>query len=220
MTDAPPQTRYRWVICGLLFFATTINYVDRQILALLKPILDEQLALDQHPVRRDQFGLPGLLRPEPVPLRMVHRQVRHQDRLYAFHRLVELGRDEPRTGQYHCRLLRRPHCAGPGRGRKLSRGNQGDRAVVSRRRNGHWPRASSIPAPTSGPCLRRQSCPRSPIHMGWHWAFIFAGIAGLVWVAVWWPLFDAPEQSRRVSAGELAFIESDAPDPERGRRQA
>ena len=29
---------HRWVVCGLLFFATTINYIDRQILSLLKPI--------------------------------------------------------------------------------------------------------------------------------------------------------------------------------------
>src|SRR5690606_37868416 len=36
-------TNYRWVICALLFFATTINYVDRQILALIKPILDVEL---------------------------------------------------------------------------------------------------------------------------------------------------------------------------------
>src|SRR5512147_1092388 len=35
--------RYRWVICLLLFLATTVNYIDRQILALLKPILDDQL---------------------------------------------------------------------------------------------------------------------------------------------------------------------------------
>ena len=34
--------RYRWVICALLFFATTINYIDRQILSLLKPMLDTQ----------------------------------------------------------------------------------------------------------------------------------------------------------------------------------
>ena len=34
--------RYRWLICALLFFATTINYVDRQILAAVeKPIGDE-----------------------------------------------------------------------------------------------------------------------------------------------------------------------------------
>src|SRR3954464_14778013 len=35
--------QYRWFICALLFFATTINYIDRQILALLKPILDSEL---------------------------------------------------------------------------------------------------------------------------------------------------------------------------------
>jgi MFS transporter, ACS family, hexuronate transporter len=38
---APPlQTsgRYRWIVCALRFFATTINYMDRQILSLLKPI--------------------------------------------------------------------------------------------------------------------------------------------------------------------------------------
>jgi ACS family hexuronate transporter-like MFS transporter len=43
MTSKPPQTKYRWVICGLLFFATTINYIDRQILSLLKPILDDEI---------------------------------------------------------------------------------------------------------------------------------------------------------------------------------
>src|SRR4029077_9956770 len=43
--EAPLTTlgRYRWVVCGLLFFATTVNYMDRQILSLLKPILDSQL---------------------------------------------------------------------------------------------------------------------------------------------------------------------------------
>src|SRR3954466_12590207 len=34
--------RYRWVICGLLFFATTINYVDRQVIGLLKPTLQNE----------------------------------------------------------------------------------------------------------------------------------------------------------------------------------
>ncbi len=43
--------RYRWVVCGLLFFATTVNYMDRQILSLLKPILDTQLHWSN-----EQFG--------------------------------------------------------------------------------------------------------------------------------------------------------------------
>lgn len=40
--DEQPS-RYRWVICALLFSGLTINYIDRQILSLLKPMLDEQL---------------------------------------------------------------------------------------------------------------------------------------------------------------------------------
>jgi hypothetical protein len=37
-----PIGRYRWVICALLFFATTINYVDRQVIGLLKPTLQAE----------------------------------------------------------------------------------------------------------------------------------------------------------------------------------
>src|SRR3989440_1476244 len=44
--------RYRWVICALLFFATTINYVDRQILSLLKEMLDQKIGWTN-----EQFGM-------------------------------------------------------------------------------------------------------------------------------------------------------------------
>ena len=36
-----PAGRYRWSICALLFSATTINYIDRQVLGILKPTLTE-----------------------------------------------------------------------------------------------------------------------------------------------------------------------------------
>jgi ACS family hexuronate transporter-like MFS transporter len=42
-----PIGNFRWVICGLLFFATAINYIDRQILAILKPQLSHDLHWDQ-----------------------------------------------------------------------------------------------------------------------------------------------------------------------------
>lgn len=48
-TGAPS---HRWVILGLLFFATTINYVDRQILALLKPMLDAEMGWTN-----EQYGI-------------------------------------------------------------------------------------------------------------------------------------------------------------------
>ena len=34
--------RYRWVVCGLLFLAATINYIDRQVIGILKPTLQQQ----------------------------------------------------------------------------------------------------------------------------------------------------------------------------------
>src|SRR6476659_6161752 len=43
--SAPTATRaghFRWVICALLFLASTINYVDRQVIGLLKPTLQQQ----------------------------------------------------------------------------------------------------------------------------------------------------------------------------------
>jgi MFS transporter, ACS family, hexuronate transporter len=38
-----PGGRVRWMICALLFFATTVNYIDRQVLSVLKPMLEIQL---------------------------------------------------------------------------------------------------------------------------------------------------------------------------------
>ena len=36
---------YRWTICALIFFATTINYLDRQVIGILKPILKDDLGI-------------------------------------------------------------------------------------------------------------------------------------------------------------------------------
>src|SRR5437667_117771 len=46
------MSRVRWTVCALLFFATTINYIDRQILALIKELLDRELGWTN-----EQFGL-------------------------------------------------------------------------------------------------------------------------------------------------------------------
>src|SRR5271166_4064556 len=46
-SDSAPRARpirnLRWYICGLLFFATTVNYIDRQVLGILKPVLEREL---------------------------------------------------------------------------------------------------------------------------------------------------------------------------------
>ena len=44
---SPPKTPYRWVICAFLFFATTINYVDRQVLGILAPTLQSEIGWNE-----------------------------------------------------------------------------------------------------------------------------------------------------------------------------
>src|SRR6476620_1981489 len=34
---------YRWVICALLFFAATINYIDRQVIGILKTTIHDEI---------------------------------------------------------------------------------------------------------------------------------------------------------------------------------
>jgi ACS family hexuronate transporter-like MFS transporter len=38
---------FRWTVCGLLFAATSINYMDRQVLGILKPVLQEHIGFSE-----------------------------------------------------------------------------------------------------------------------------------------------------------------------------
>jgi ACS family hexuronate transporter-like MFS transporter len=50
--SAPPLSagagRYRWVICGLLFAATAVNYIDRQMIGVLKPTLQAEFGWNEN----------------------------------------------------------------------------------------------------------------------------------------------------------------------------
>jgi len=47
---------------------------------------------------------------------------------------------------------------------------------------------------------------------GWRSAFVAAGIAGFLWLALWLPLYEIPERSKRLKREELLFIQSDGTD--------
>ncbi len=63
----PNFGRYRWVICALLFFATTINYVDRQVLGILAPTLQNGPALFEPHMIEDPLDLAQKLRAPTTP---------------------------------------------------------------------------------------------------------------------------------------------------------
>ena len=55
--------------------------------------------------------------------------------------------------------------------------------------------------------------PLIALRFGWQAAFIATGLAGLVWVLFWWPIYRRPQEHPRLSADELAYIESDPVTP-------
>ena len=47
MSEPKNFSRYRWTVCALIFFATTVNYLDRQVIGILKPLLESDLGIGE-----------------------------------------------------------------------------------------------------------------------------------------------------------------------------
>ena len=47
MSEKQKFSNYRWTVCALIFFATTVNYLDRQVIGILKPLLESDLGIGE-----------------------------------------------------------------------------------------------------------------------------------------------------------------------------
>jgi MFS transporter, ACS family, hexuronate transporter len=63
-----------------------------------------------------------------------------------------------------------------------------------------------------GALIAPLTVPWIAIHWGWRWAFVFTGIFSGTWIVVWLILYRQPQDHPRVSASELAYIQSDPPE--------
>ena len=208
----PGRTGYfRWTICALLFFATTINYLDRQIIAILKPTLQDELGWSEIDYSNIIFAFQvayavGLLVVGRVMDRlgsrkgfslavvvwsmaaMAHAAVRSVMGFALARVALAIGESAnfPATIKTVAEWF-------PKKERALATGlfNSGTSMGV-------------IIAAFTVPWLTQQ--------FGWHMAFILTGSVGLLWVVVWIALYRTPEQHSRLSAGELAHIRCDAPE--------
>ena len=206
-------SRYRWVVCALLFFATTINYIDRQILSLLKPILDEQMGWTN-----EQFGL-------------INSAFQGA---YGFGLLVFgwfIDRYGTKIG--YAVSIAAWSVAALGHALVGSVGGfMGARIALGLGEGGNFPSAIKAVAlwfpkreralATSifnsgtnvGAIIAPAIVPWIAFTWGWQAAFIAAGIAGFLWLFFWIPFYDVPEKIARVSAGERALIKSDSDEVE------
>ena len=205
--------RYRWVICGLLFFATTINYVDRQVLGILSKDLQSALGWNEL-----QYG----------------NIVAAFNAAYALG-LLGAGRLMDRFGTKVGYSLALTVWSLAAMSHALARSAFGfgvARAALGVGEAGNFPAAIKTVAEwfpkkeralatgifnsgsNVGAIVAPLAVPYIATHYGWQWAFIITGAIGLVWLALWIPLYARPELHPRVKKEELAHIQSDPPDSE------
>jgi ACS family hexuronate transporter-like MFS transporter len=228
---------FRWVICALLFFAATINYIDRQIIGILKPTLVKELGwTDERIYAAIVFSFQlayaiGLLLAGRVMDRIGIRRgftvavvvwsiaaVGHAfaDQL-PWLKLPTLNLDA--TTGLSIVLL-----SGAAAGFALARFalgiGEGGNFPASIKAVAEWfPRKERSLATgifnsgtNVGALVTPLVVPFIALHWGWQWAFIATGLTGFFWVAAWLWLYRSPDEHPRVSAAELAHIRSDPPE--------
>jgi ACS family hexuronate transporter-like MFS transporter len=204
--------KYRWFICALLFLGTTVNYVDRQVIGLLKPILEKQFAWTETDYANIVFyfslayaiGLllvGGVL--DKIGLRLGYSlavvvwsiaAVSH-----GFMRTVA-GFAAARFGLGLAEAANFPaaiKAVGEWFPKK-------ERALAT----GLFNSGTNV-----GALLTPLVVPWLASHWGWQSAFFATGVVGVAWVFLWWPFYRPPEHHPSVSPAELDYIRSDPPDP-------
>jgi ACS family hexuronate transporter-like MFS transporter len=200
--------RYRWLICLLLFFGTSINYIDRQILSLLKPILDDQLHWTNEEYGRVNAAFQGS---------------------YAIGLLL-FGAFVDRFGTKigYAVSITAWSLAALGHGFVGSVGGFfRARVALGVSEGGNFPAAIKAVAlwfpkreralattlfnsgANVGAILAPAIVPFVAATWGWQSAFVLAGAAGLLFLLLWLPLYDVPERVDRLSERELAYIRAD-----------
>lgn len=197
------------MICGLLFLATTINYIDRQILALLKPLLDTELGWTNEQYGNVNAAFQGAYAISYVAFGWFIDRVGIKVgytvsiviwsfaalshgfvgsiRGFVFARLA-LGAGE---GGNFPACIKAVACWFPPRERALAASffNCGTNV-------------SAIIAPALVPWIADR--------YGWQRCFIVAGVAGLAWLLLWLPFYrNRPADSRWVSPVEQKLIEQE-----------
>lgn len=211
--DAKP-TNYRWIVCALIFFATTINYIDRQILALIKPILDDQLHWTN-----EQFGLANGAFQGAYGVSLLlfgwfvdrfGTKIGYATSLVVWS-LAAIGHALvfSVSGFYAARVA-----LGLGEGGNFPSAIKAVALWFPRRQ-----RAAATALFNSGTnigaIIAPLVVPWIALRFGWHWAFITAGLAGFLWLFFWLPFYNVPEKIAAVNKAELAHIRSDRDDTSR-----
>ena len=202
---------YRWTICGLLFLAAVINYIDRQIIGILKPVLQAELGWSEIDYSNIVFWFQVAYAIGFVSIgrlmdwlgtrkgfslsvgfwsvaAMAHA-LAHSVFTFSLARFA-LGIGE--AGNFPAAIKTVAEWF-PKKERALATGifNSGTNI-------------GAIATPLTVPFIAA--------HFGWRWAFVITGIIGFLWLILWLMLYSKPEENSRITAEELEHINSDPPE--------
>ncbi len=223
--------KYRWTICALLFFATTVNYLDRQVLSLLKPTLE------------DQFGWTNS---QYADIASVFQFTYAISMLFAGRIIDKLGTKRGFSLAiiiWSIGAIIHALAIPIGEGIATALGWIGigilpvsimgfmfSRAILGLGESGNFPAAIKATAEyfpkkersfatgifnsgaNVGAILAPLTVPWIAKNWGWEAAFVIIGAIGFLWLFFWLAFYEKPEKQKRLSAAELEYINSDAKD--------
>lgn len=238
MTNKDKMTNFRWVICAMLFFATTVNYLDRQVLSLT---WDEFIKPEFH-WNESHYGTVTSIFSIIYAISMV----------FAGRFVDWLGTKKGylwAIGIWSLGACMHAFCgivteavAGLGSAAELVLAT-GDavvlistvsmycflvaRSVLAIGESGNFPAAIKTTAEyfpkkdrafatsifnagaSIGALIAPLTIPLLAKAYGWEMAFIIIGVLGFIWMGVWVFVYDKPEKSKYVNAAELEYIRQD-----------
>ncbi len=204
--------RFRWVICGLLFLGVTKNYMDRQVLGVLKGPLQHDLGWND--------------------IDYAHLVTAFQA-AYALG-MIFMGRLIDRLGTRIGYAVAMVFWSLASMGHAMANSLSG--FVIARSALG-FGEAGVFPASIKsvaewfpkkeralatgifnagtniGAIITPLIVPWIAVHLGWRWAFLLTGVLGFAWLILWLLLYRTPQQHPYCSKSELEYIQSDSEPP-------
>lgn len=206
--NKPAATNYRWVVCALLFFATTINYIDRQVIGLLKPTLATEFSWTESDYAKIVMAFSAC---------------------YALGYAI-FGNFIDRIGSklgYTISIIVWSIAALLHATVKSTIGFIGVRSLLGFGESGNFPAAVKSVAEwfpkkeralatgifNSGTSIGAVAAPiMVPWIMGiygWRMAFLITGAIGFIWLVCWLMFYEIPTRHKKINKEELSYIYSD-----------
>jgi ACS family hexuronate transporter-like MFS transporter len=221
--------KFRWTICGLLFFATTVNYLDRQVLSLLATDLSKEFGWTNTDygnittVFQLTYAIAMLFAGRVIDVLGTKRafllaifiwSLGAISHAYAislgnglnalFHALGWNALPVSIAGFMVARAF-------------LALGEAGNFPAAIKATAEYFPRKERSLATgifnsgaNVGAILAPLSVPPLAIAFGWQAAFIAIGAIGFLWMVLWFTFYEEPNKQKRLSKEEFSYINADA----------